>query len=155
MPNLVDNVITITGPGADIAHFLHHCFTVDEEGDDPEFDFDCIIPLPNDDECAKPHWGTRKNALETAFMDEQPNCLLLRIITASNIPEPVYRKLGELYPSLDFYVIAIEPCNGWAVTMSVSGEQSCVNDNADFCAMYEMIYGELPPGLAMEDATEW
>ncbi len=154
MPNLVDNVITITGPEADIAHFLHHCFMIDEEGDDPEFDFDCIIPLPSEDECAGPHWGTRKNALETAFIDKQPDHLLLWISTASNPPEPVYRKLGKLYPSLYFFVMAIEPSDGWAVTMSVSGEH-CHLDGADFGAVYEIIYGELPPELATEEGSEW
>ncbi|WP_457091133.1 hypothetical protein [Microvirga sp. P5_D2] len=154
MPNLVDNVITITGPEADIAHFLDHCFAVDEEGDDPAFDFDCIIPLPSEDECAGPYWGTRKNALETAFMDQQPDCLLLWISTANNIPEPVYRRLGELYPALYFFVMAIEPSNGWAVTMHVSGEHSRV-DGADFCAVYELIHGEPLPGLATDEGSEW
>jgi hypothetical protein len=154
MPNLVDNVITIAGPEADIAHFLGYCFTVDEEGDSPEFDFDCIIPLPSEDECARPHWGTRKNALETSFMDKRPDCLLLWISTDNDIPEPVYRKLGELYPSLYFLVMAIEPGNGWAVTMSVSGRHSHV-DGADFGTIHEMIHGELPSGLATEENSEW
>jgi hypothetical protein len=154
MPNLVDNIITITGPEADITHFLDHCFTVDEDGDAPEFDFDCIIPLPSEDECAGPHWGTRQNALETAFMDKRPDCLLLWISTASNIPEPVYRKLGELYPALYFFVMALDPGDGWAATMHVSGERSHV-DGADFCTIYEMIHGEPPPGLATEEGSEW
>jgi len=144
MPNRVDNVIAITGPEADIAHFLDHCFTVDEEGDDLGFDFDCIIPLPSNDECAGPYWGTRKNALETAFMDKRPDGLLLWISTAGTLPEPVYRKLGELFPSLAFFVTAMDPSEGWAMTMTVRGDRSHV-DSANFCTLYEMIYGELPP----------
>jgi hypothetical protein len=153
MPNLVDNVITITGPEPDIAHFLKHCFTIDEEGDDPELDFDCIVPLPSEDECALPYWGTSRNALGTAFMDKRPDCLLLWISTASNIPEPVYRKLGELYPALSFFVMALEPGDSWAATMHVSGKRSFV-DGADFCTIYEMIYGEPPPGLETEEGLE-
>jgi hypothetical protein len=153
MPNLVDNITTITGPEADITHFLNHCFTIDEDGDALEFDFDCIIPLPSEDECAGPHWGTRQNALETAFMDKRPDCLLLWISTAGNMPEPVYRKLGELYPALYFFVMAIEPSDGWAMTMHVSGENSSVDD-ADFCTIYEMIHGEPPPGLGTEERSE-
>jgi hypothetical protein len=154
VPNLIDNVMAVTGPESDISLFLRRCFPVWEPDGDPEFDFDRIIPLPSDDECAGPYWGTSKNALETDFMDKRPDCLLLWISTADNVPEPVYRKLGELYPSLDFFVMAIEPGDGWAVTMSVSGKHSRV-DGANFCTVYELIHGEPLPGLVTDEGSEW
>jgi hypothetical protein len=150
MPNLVDNVISITGSRLDIAHFLHHRFTIWEPGDDPELDFERIIPLPSEDVCALPYWGTRKNSLGTAFMDKRSDLLRLWISTASNAPDPVYLKLGELYPSLQFHIMAADPGNGWAVIIRIKGKDAAFED-ADFRMVYEEMLGEPLPNFEAEE----
>ena len=151
MPSLVDNVVAITGSRMDIAHLLHHCFTIWEPGDDPELDFERIIPLPSEDECASPYWGTSRNALETAFMVKRPDFLVLWISTASNTPDPIYLKLGELYPSLQFEIMAIDPGNSRAVTIRIRGKDASFERDADFRKAYEQMYGEPPPEFEVEE----
>ncbi|MXQ10457.1 hypothetical protein [Microvirga makkahensis] len=152
MPSLVDNIMTITGSRMDIAHLLYHCFTAWEPDGDPELDFERIIPLQGEGECALPYWGTRKNALETVIMKKWPDSLVLWLRTASSTPDPVYLKLGELYPSLQFHIMAADPGNGRAVIIRVTGKDA-VFDDVDFYTVYELIYGEPPPDSGTDE--EW
>jgi hypothetical protein len=151
VPNLVDNVMAVTGPESDIALFLRRCFSVWEPDGEPELDFDRIIPLPSDDECAIPYWGTSRNALDTAFMEKRPDSLVIWISTASSTPDPIYLELGKLYPSLRFSILAADPGNGWAATIQVRGQDAVLDQDADFPMVYEQMYGNPPPNFEPQE----
>ena len=99
MPNYISNIVRMKGlrslplfstrapePGWPVKEF---------------FDFDKIIPMPEmtDDWYGwrVSNWGTKWNSFNLTFLDDDT----IRFNTAWNCPEPVIRKLSELYPYVE------------------------------------------------------
>ena len=136
MPNHVSNEIRIICNDED---------TYDEfkklvvGGDDQEFDFDKIIPQPNDINPDLDHnkkdfghglttcetdwynwrctnWGTKWNAyeVEIEWDEEYKECIEINFQTAWSPPEGVMTKLREKFPDVSFQCFYDEPGMGIA-----------------------------------------
>ena len=163
MPNYVGNSIIVIGPEQEISRLVGHCFRPieieDDDGDydetEVEFGFDTVIPIDaaaldaaagagECDALYRRHWGTNRDALDSTIIDRRPGYLHFEFITASDLPEPVYRELGRTFPALEFDIAAMDPGASWAVTGRVMGREASF-DAADLSAVYERIYKEPLP----------
>ena len=110
MPNWCHNCMKITGAAEELVRFKQVCF---HEG---EFDFAAIIPIPPEAEVAEeaadavgelfyaavPYWGTKWNACDFRSIKDDPDCLEFNFDTAWSPPVPVFEKIGEMFPHLEF-----------------------------------------------------
>jgi hypothetical protein len=111
MPNWCYNNMKVTGAAEEIARFKQTCVV------DSEFDFNTVIPMPAEVrdsgnrnargipdwvEWSCENWGTQWNACRSCIMEGEDGGLLCCFKTAWTPPEPVWRKLGELFPTLTF-----------------------------------------------------
>jgi hypothetical protein len=72
---------------------------------------------PND--WAIDHWGTKWNAFRS-YVTEKSDCLECSFDTAWAPPVPIFEKLGEMFPTLDFELSGAEPMNDWGFKVSVT-----------------------------------
>jgi hypothetical protein len=108
MPNWCHTNMTITGAAEEIARFKQTCLP------DGTFDFNAIVPMPPE---IDPHersgnpfpawyqwccdnWGTKWNACDSVISRDEPDCLCCDFATAWCPPEPIFIKIGELFPTL-------------------------------------------------------
>jgi hypothetical protein len=142
MPNLVDNRLIVRGGAAGLAAFLgNHVRTTPWSDGVPELDFGSIIPLHvhHSPEEAIAVWGTKWNARDTVVLAASPHEVEVSFTTAWAIPEPVYRRLGQLHPYLSFLIEAIDP-DLWAVEGCVRGEWAEFREAADFASLFARFY---------------
>lgn len=160
MPNWVGNNVIVRGPENEIVRFISKCFHVERYDDDEddnadglEFDFEKVIPIDamafdaasgtgDWDVQYRQHWGTKRDAIDTAILLRHPGYLHFEFITASGFPEPVYRELGCQFPQLEFNIAAIDPGQWWAVTGRVVGDNAVFDESADCRKVYERVHKE-------------
>ncbi|RUM99469.1 hypothetical protein EET67_00735 [Pseudaminobacter arsenicus] len=158
MPNWVANTVVVRGPENEIGRFISKCFHVerchddeDNNADELELDFEAVIPIDatvldaaagagDRDTLYRRHWGTKRDALDTAIIVRRPRYLHFEFITASAFPEPVYRELGRQFPQLEFNIAAIDPGAWWAVTGRIVGDDAVFDENADCRKVFERVY---------------
>jgi hypothetical protein len=114
MPNWCQNSMKITGAAEEIARFKQTCIV---NGD---LDFGTIIPMPEEVRDSKEvresglpvwykwesaNWGTY-GTRDFEFGTDEPNCL--EFFTPWSPPIPIYKKLGEMFPTLLFELHAFE-----------------------------------------------
>ena len=158
MPDWMGNNVVVRGPEIEIVRFISKCFHVehyddDEDADGLEFDFETVIPIDATafdaaadaddwDMLYRRHWGTKRDAVDTAVILRRPGYLHFEFITASGFPGPVYRELGRQFPKLEFDVAAMDPGAWWAVTGHVVGDNAVFDEEADRRIVYERVYKE-------------
>jgi hypothetical protein len=67
---------------------------------------------PND--WAWDHWGTKWNARDSCVGKDEVNCVEYFFATAWGPPVPVWEKMGELFPTLEFELSGSEPLADFA-----------------------------------------
>lgn len=142
MPNLVDNRVVVRGCAADLAGFLgNHVRTTPWSSGAPELDFGSIIPVhaSHSTDEAIAAWGTKWNARDTVILTAERHEVEVNFTTAWTMPEPVYRRLGQLYPRLSFVIEAIDP-DLWAVEGWVEGGRAEFREAADFASIFARFY---------------
>lgn len=105
MPNWWHSYMDITGPSDEIARFKRTCIRFAAE--QAQLDFGAIAPVPDFPaeatlEWAAAHWGTDRPALCFQVTRDEPNSYECRFDTAQSPPVPIWRKLGEMFPTLEF-----------------------------------------------------
>lgn len=117
MPNWCENEVTITGPALELARLYSEVCTSEEE-DGLQFDFNRVVPMPNNifrgnlgQEERERHgemnwydwsianWGTKWNASEPS-VSRKERSIQIDFDTAWSPPEPVIAKLSSMYPEL-------------------------------------------------------
>lgn len=117
MPNWVTQNVTVKGDKQKLEKFKKDHFN--NEG---QFDFETIIPMPNTVfrgpvgqkereehgtnnwyDWSIENWGTKWNAFRTDMCMSRED-LILNFDTAWSVPIPIYDKLAEMYPDLEFHV---------------------------------------------------
>tara|TARA_R100000742_G_C4277008_1_gene98520 strand:+ start:952 stop:1350 length:399 start_codon:yes stop_codon:yes gene_type:complete len=97
MPNHCTNEVYISFKDrAATDEFLEFVKGVDQEGDELPFTFNAINPLPNGkwdyDWCWK-NWGTKWDAYDVEFEDEEEEFLRINFLTAWGPPTPILERI--------------------------------------------------------------
>jgi hypothetical protein len=114
MPILVHNYMKIAGAAEEIERFKKTCIT--GEGEDG-LDFNAIIPMPAEVQdgilwaCA--NWGTKWNVHCFSLIKDEATRLECIFDTAWSPPEPVWKKMGEMFPTLDFELGGSNPTSDY------------------------------------------
>jgi len=126
MPNWVMCDLVVTGPRKELDEFKDFIKGTNEEGDEKVFDFNKVIPYPEEfkqpdldtgfnnggyEWCCK-NWGTKWNTSD-ADLNERDDELIYTFDTAWSPPNPVIHKLGDLFPKLNFNLTYTEPGDGF------------------------------------------
>lgn len=87
------------------------------KGEDSPLDFNKIIPMPKEQEdnwynWSIANWGTKWNAYDVTLATKGDWKLVYRFSTAWSIPEPVIKKLAEMFPDVAIEFIAADD-GGW------------------------------------------
>jgi hypothetical protein len=127
MPNWCHNSMEIAGPVDEITRFKQACLRVVYTGEPAQLDFSAIKPMPNifDGDPAEAndwarldwvckHWGTNGNAQHFHASRDEPGHYECHFDTAWSPPIPVWRKLGEMFPTLEFSLSGFEQLNNFA-----------------------------------------
>jgi Api92-like protein with ferredoxin domain len=129
MPNWCHNSMEIAGPVDEITRFKQACLRVVYTGEPAQLDFSAIKPMPNifDGDPAEAndwgwarfdwvckHWGTDCNAQHFHASRDEPGHYECHFDTAWSPPIPVWRKLGEMFPTLEFSLSGFEPLENFA-----------------------------------------
>lgn len=149
MPNLVDNRLVVRGKASDLTRFLgNHLRATARADGGPEFDFDSVIPVPAPHcfEARLAAWDTKWNASETVVRWDGNGEVEVNFVTPWAMPEPIYRRLGRLYPELSFHIEAIDP-DSWAMEGRVDGDDAEFRECEDFDAVFERFFA-----IIVEDA---
>lgn len=109
MPNWCHNSMNITGSIDDIARFKQTCIGVVFEGEQAQVDFNKIIPLPTGTDAKCAHWGTRTNAINFWVERDEGGHYNCGFDTPLGPPVPIWEKLGEMFPALNFSLSGVEP----------------------------------------------
>lgn len=117
MPNWVLNEAHITGNALALNRFVEHI-----KSDEEDFDFDKIIPMPNDlfmdnlsfeDRITHPYnwydwsianWGTKWKATDTCVTRNSSDEVSVSFMTAWSFPTPIWVRLTKDFPELTFRV---------------------------------------------------
>ena len=92
------------------------------------------------------HWGTKRDAIDAFIQELEDERLAFVFSTASDVPVPIFRTLGRMYPALHFDICAIDPGSPWAMHGEVHGRRSAFRP-ADPVAVYEEMFGCPPDGF--------
>jgi hypothetical protein len=120
MPNWCHNSMNITGSIDDIARFKQACIGVVFAGEQAQLNFNKIAPMPAGMasttalDWAREHWGTKWNAHAFHVHVDEPGRYDVYFDTAYNPPAPIWRKLGEMFPALNFALSGCEPLMDFA-----------------------------------------
>jgi hypothetical protein len=118
MPNWCHNSMEIVGPVDEITRFKQVCLVVHRG--EPALDFGAIVPVPDNPkfpvsrDWAIAHWGTDRDACYFQVIRDEPNSYECVFDTAWSPPVPVWRKLGEMFPTLEFSLRGYEPLMDFA-----------------------------------------
>lgn len=90
------------------------------------------------------HWGTKWGAYDYEAREALPGSFRFKFETAWAFPEPVFRKLAEMYPRLVFRIASFD--EGW--NFGCAGEFNGANDYHEVKpvtdALYREVYGREP-----------
>ncbi|WP_457091129.1 DUF1281 family ferredoxin-like fold protein [Microvirga sp. P5_D2] len=106
-----------------------------------------ILEFVSATECYNPagwamkNWGARGNVIYTEIVEGWAEELEVRFDTEWSAPRPIFRKLGLMFPELDFQTASLDPDGDWALEGSIKGSASKFW-NSDFASVYELVYGE-------------
>jgi Ferredoxin-like domain in Api92-like protein len=127
MPNWCHNSMEIAGPVDEITRFKQACLRVVYTGEPAQLDFSAIKPMPNifDGDPAEANdwarldwvskrWGTKWNAQHFHASRDEPGHYECRFDTAWSPPIPIWQKLGEMFPTLEFSLSGFEPLMDFA-----------------------------------------
>jgi hypothetical protein len=136
MPNWTHNYVTVTGPAEEIARFKQTCIV------NGAFDFNTIIPMPDELRASVPpngaitsevfpdwydwscdNWGTKWNAHDFSCTDNRDGSFWFSFDTAWAPPVPIFRKLGDMFPALNFELRGNCVESDWAVEGSIKEGQ--------------------------------
>jgi len=108
MPNWVTSRVVVKGPKAAVREFKKDHFN--KGSGELGFDFNTVIDLHSHTTMEEviAAWGTKWNASDTQILESPPGSLDFTFMTPWSSPYPIYDRLSELWPSLDFHVEAIE-----------------------------------------------
>jgi hypothetical protein len=84
----------------------------------------------NSSDWATANWGT-KYACDFEVITDEPGCFEFRFDTPWSLPEPIYEKLGPMFPDLTFEFSAVEFGMGWAYEGTVRGDKAEMRDVSD------------------------
>jgi len=59
------------------------------------------------------HWGTNRYPCDFEVIRDEPNSYECKFVTAWTPPVGIWRKLGEMFPTLDFSLSGYELLNSW------------------------------------------
>lgn len=89
------------------------------------------------------NWGTKWNSYSFEIVQEHRSKLEITFNTAWSFPEPVFRKIAELFPKLKFDCAAFDEGWGFAAVGAFNGEPAFTHvEPTD--TIYEFVYGEAP-----------
>lgn len=90
------------------------------------------------------HWGTKWNSYSFAIDDNGSDNFCFKFDTAWSPPEPVFEKMAEEFPKLDFSVLAFDEGWGYAYEgIGCNGEFQAKELKAT-AELYALVYGEEP-----------
>lgn len=96
------------------------------------------------------NWGTKWNSYAFSIQSEAP--FVIKFETAWSFPEPIFRKLAEMFPGLRFEVVSFDEGWGFACQGSFNGappfEKVTATDE-----LYEKVYGEKPDHSEDDEAA--
>lgn len=100
---------------------------------------------PNWYEWSIARWGTKWGAYDYAERERSEGRFVFKFDTAWSFPEPVFRELAKLHPSLVFAVISYDEGSNFACEGEFNGcdDYQCAKELATD-EMYERVYGEPP-----------
>lgn len=91
------------------------------------FTFTSLIPIPggltdpaNLYEWSINNWGTRSDASNSQILARSKESIVYRFETPWSFPEPIIRKVAELFPELQFYGSAFEENDAFECEFSYS-----------------------------------
>jgi hypothetical protein len=105
MPNWCHNSMEIAGPVDEITRFKQACLRVVYTGEPAQLDFSAIKPNGLVD---------RRGAQNFHASRDEPGHYECHFDTAWSPPVPVWRKLGEMFPTLEFSLSGFEPLMDFA-----------------------------------------
>lgn len=89
------------------------------------------------------NWGTKWNSYSFEIVHDRRDKLEIMFNTAWSFPEPVFRKIAELFPKLKFDCAAFDEGWGFAAVGAFNGEPAFTHvEPTD--TIYEFVYGEAP-----------
>lgn len=87
------------------------------------------------------NWGTKWNSYSFSIKSEAP--FVIQFDTAWSFPEPVFRKIAEMFPALRFEVASFDEGWGFSCVGCFNGEPP-FQKVAATDELYERVYGEKP-----------
>jgi hypothetical protein len=92
------------------------------------------------------NWGTKWGTYDFAERERSDGRYVFKFESAWSFPEPVFRKLAEMHPSLAFDVIAYDEGSNFGCEGQFGGRNDyrCAQELATD-ALYERVYGRKPP----------
>lgn len=91
------------------------------------------------------NWGTKWGAYSFSVVSDAPGALDLKFDTAWAFPEPIFRKLMELYPSLTFAIDCFDEGWNFAGTGAFGPVGNCTYQQEKATdELYERVYGRKP-----------
>jgi hypothetical protein len=138
MPNWCYNSMKITGPISEITRFKQTCIRTVYENEQAQLDFNAIDPMPDffGDNDAVPwsdprvkawrdwtteHWGTERNAHYFHVTVDAPGRYEFHFDTAWGPPIPVWEKMAEIFPALEFSLSGFEQFFAFAFEGTIQG----------------------------------
>lgn len=114
MPNSCHNSMKITGTISEITRFKQTCIRTVSGNKHAQLDFRAIIPFPEP-------WGTTSNAQDFQVTVDTPGCYEFDFFTAFTPPVPVWEKMAEMFPALEFSMCGCEPMMEFAFEGTIQG----------------------------------
>jgi hypothetical protein len=118
MPNHVYTTVFIDGTEEEIQKFFMTHFNEDDGGDS-HFDLETFIKMPEDIgdgwyTWRNHNWGTKWNTYDN-HIDHDQN--MFSIVTAWNMPEPIFEMMAKMYPTMTFKFEVVEEGGFYSGTM--------------------------------------
>lgn len=89
------------------------------------------------------NWGTKWDAYQYKERSREPGTFIFQFQTAWNVPVPIFRKLGTMYPKLVFSVVAIDE-GGPEYEGTVRGELCAIHGTTPDRERHKIVYGQYP-----------
>ena len=161
MPNWCHNSMNITGSIDDIARFKQTCIGVVFEGEQAQLDFNKITPMPAGMpsatalDWASEHWGTKWNATHSGSMRDEDGHYDCGFDTAWSPPVPIWEKLGEMFPALNFSLSGYEPLMDFAFRGTIENGKLELLNVPTIWETVDPKTGETVSGTREEVAAVW
>lgn len=90
------------------------------------------------------NWATKWGGYDYELRSREPGKLVFKFETAWSFPEPIFRKLAEMYPALVFAVVSYDEGSNFACSGEFNGKNDYVCGKAT-PELYEAVYGSPQP----------